>query len=109
VCSDATACQTLPLADFGSTRFTLARAETTGGRTGAISDRAWGRTRISLKPGGRRLIAAEQSGAGAGESTPSSLAANGSTFTVTYSRVAMPGSQFARARQASLQDGQLVH
>jgi hypothetical protein len=107
VCSLDTTCQTLPLADFGSTRFSLAKAQTARGHTGTISDRTWGWTKISLTPGGRKLVAAEQSTGLAGESTPSALAGGGSTFTVTYSRAVVPGT--FQTQRASVQEGRLVH
>lgn len=107
VCAIDTTCQTLPLADFGTTRFRLAKAQTARGHTGTISDRTWGWTKISLTPGGRRLVATQQTAALAGESTPSGLARGGSTFTVTYSRVAVPGT--FQPQRASVQEGRLVH
>jgi hypothetical protein len=107
LCTLDISCQTLPLADFGSTRFSLAGARTTGGHAGTISDRNWGWTRINLTPGARRLVSAERSATVAGESTPSPLAGGGSSFTVTYSRVTVPGT--VRAQRASVQAGRLVH
>ena len=47
VCS-GNACQTLPLADFGSTGFTAARATATTGHVGTIDDRRWTTTKIVL-------------------------------------------------------------
>jgi hypothetical protein len=82
VCQGQSTCQTLPLADFGSTGFSSARATTTAGHTGAIQDRRWTTTKISLAEGGHRFVG----GAVASTATavPSSLSAKGSAFTVTY-------------------------
>jgi Peptidase A4 family len=102
-------CQTLPLADFGSASFNLAQARSTTGRVGSISDPAWRWTKLRLLPGGTRFVAAQGGGTSAGESTSSLLAANGTQFTVSYSQIAVPDTAFARARQASLSDGHLVH
>jgi hypothetical protein len=107
VCGIYTPCQTLPLADFGTTRFSRATAQTVRGHAGTISDHSWGWTKISLTPGGRSLVAAERSAAMAGASTPSALAHGGSAFTVTYSRVGLPGA--VEAQRASVQEGRLVH
>src|ERR1700757_5233678 len=82
VCS-GNACQTLPLADFGSTGFTAARATATTGHVGTIDDRRWTTTKIVLAEGGRQFI-----GGGPGDpfatATPSSLSAKDTAFTVTY-------------------------
>ena len=102
-------CQTLPLADFGSAGFNVARARSTTGRVGSISDRGWDWTRLRLLPGGKRFVEAPQGGITAGESTPSLLSANGAEFTVSYSQVSVMAPPFMRARQASLSDGYLVH
>jgi Peptidase A4 family len=103
VCGVAAAsfCRTLPLADFGSTGFTAARATAAAGQTGSIADRAtsaagqtgsiadrrWTTTRISLSEGGRRFIdIGGPTGRAAAVVTavPSALTAAGSAFTVTY-------------------------
>jgi Peptidase A4 family len=104
VCSSSS-CQTLPLADFGSTGFTAARAVTTAGHTGTIDDRTWTTTRITLAEGGRRFISA---GAGApfATATPSSLTARDSAFTVTY-RGSSGGFTSSMAKQVSA--ARLVH
>lgn len=83
VCSSASSCRTLPLADFGSTGFTAAGATTTSGHRGTINDRQWKTTRISLASTGPTFVsAASATPAGA---VPSALSARGSAFTVTYS------------------------
>ena len=81
------ACQTLPLADFGSTGFSAARATSTSGHTGSIRDRKWTTTKISLTEDGRRFIGIggpPGQAAAAVTAVPSALAAAGSAFTVTY-------------------------
>jgi Peptidase A4 family len=105
-CVDANTCQTLPLANFGSATFTLARAQSVGGHTGAISDSSWDTTKIKLTPGGRRFVSGGTDAAGA--ATPSSLTARGSSFKVTFSTVSVT-NPFFRARTTSVRDGYIVH
>ena len=81
-CTSANFCVPLPLTNFGSMRFTSAKATTTKGRQGSISSPAWGSTAIVLAPGARRFIAY----GAASDSTPSGLTAAGSSFGVRYSR-----------------------
>jgi hypothetical protein len=82
VCSRNWDCHTLPLADFGSAGFTSAHAVASTGRRGTINDSAWTRTKISLSSTGRTFVSnPTQASATA---VPSSLAARGSAFTVTY-------------------------
>jgi hypothetical protein len=86
-CSSTNSCQTLPLANFGSTAFDAAGAQATGQRSGAISSKSWGLTKITLEPGGPRFAGFHGSGSAAGSATPSGLTGNGSSFTVTYAAV----------------------
>jgi hypothetical protein len=108
-CFSGAPCQTLPLANFGSTTFSGALARSTSGHAGTISDRAWRWTQIRLTPGGRRFVVAAGSTPAAGAATPSALAANGSQFSVVYSSVSAQRTAFLRARQASLGAGHIVH
>jgi hypothetical protein len=81
----------LPLADFGSVRFTKAIAMSTSGHAGTIADHAWTETRIELVgrggpggpggPPGFGPLAAADAATGA---LPGALAASGSAFTVTF-------------------------
>jgi hypothetical protein len=110
VCTAASqqSCQTLPLADFGSTGFTAARATATTGHAGAIDDRHWTTTKITLAEGGHHFIGA---GASYGQAmpvtaVPSTLTAGASAFTVTY-QGATPGVVQSARRQVA--DAQLVH
>lgn len=105
VCS-ANSCQTLPLADFGSTGFTAASAVTTSGHTGMIDDHHWTTTRITLAEGGRRFISAGSPGAPFATATPSSLTASDSAFTVTY-RGSSGGFTSSMAKQVAA--ARLVH
>lgn len=76
-------CRLLPLADFGTATFGRARAQTTVGHLGPISDHRWGTTRITLAGSGQRFI---NNSATASQSLASAspLTADGSSFTVTY-------------------------
>jgi Peptidase A4 family len=106
-CVSATQCQTLPLANFGSARFTLARTEATTGQAGTIVDRSWNTTKIRLRPGGHEFIN-YRPGDRAGAASPSPLSAGGSAFSVTYSTVRVPNA-FDSARSATVRAGYLVH
>lgn len=108
-CISDGACQTLPLADFGTTTFNSAQAKTTTGRGGSISSSAWGFTKLLLRPGGRRFVVATNDGVPVGQSKPSTLSGNGSQFSVSYSAVQLKGNPFLGARQASVRDARLVH
>ncbi len=78
-------CTPLPLADFGSVKFTNAYA-TSGGRTGSIS--AWTTQAISLAPSSSNLYSYYGYGQPAPSNTagaqPSSLSSNGTDFSVSY-------------------------
>jgi hypothetical protein len=108
-CISDGACETLPLADFGTTTFNSAQAKTTTGRVGSISSSAWGFTKLFLRPGSRRFVVATNGGVPVGQSKPSALSGNGSQFSVSYSEVQMKGNPFLGARQASVRDARLVH
>jgi len=108
-CVSDTACETLPLADFGTATFNSAEAKTTTGHIGSIADATWGYTKLRLLPGGRRFVVASNDGVPVGEAKPSELSSDGSQFSVSYSEISLQGNPFLRARQASLRDGYLVH
>ena len=111
VCSGAgeNTCQTLPLADFGSTAFTSAAASSTGGHTGKIDDPRWTTTKITLAQDGRQFIGA---GGPPGQTAsvigaaPSALTAGGSAFTITYRGSTGGVTQSAFRRVTA---GHLVH
>jgi hypothetical protein len=104
--SDGT-CQTLPLANFGSTNFRLARAVSTAGHTGSISDSSWGTTKIDLTPDGRRFASLGGRNQ-VGTAIASALAASGDAFSVTY-RGLTPGTVPSVSRRHLRLAGHLVH
>lgn len=108
-CVSPTSCRTLPLANFGSARFTLASARSTTGHSGTISDPDWGATMIRLTPGGRRFVLSGGSPAAGGGALPSALSANGSSFEVRYSRSVGRAIAAAWQPSATLRAGQLFH
>jgi len=97
-CFNASSCQTLPLANFGSATFSNARAESVDGHVGTISDPAWGYTEIRLRPQGRRFVSRHRSSAPAGAANPSALSTDGSSFTVTFLRVSVRSRYFLSRR-----------
>lgn len=107
-CTTINSCQTLPLADFGSVNFSGARAQATSGARGSISDSHWGRTKITLLPGGRSFIVYHGVGIPAGAAMPSNLQDGGTKFRVKFSEVQLQGNAFERARVAA-GPGYLVH
>ncbi|MGZ6712750.1 MAG: G1 family glutamic endopeptidase [Solirubrobacteraceae bacterium] len=98
VCTSAVSCHTLPLADFGSAGFSSASAVTTTGHRGTIADRRWTATRISLAATGRQFVS--NPGAPLATAVPSTLSADGSAFTVTYSGSGAPSGPVQGARMA---------
>ena len=107
-CVSANACETLPLANFGSAEFLAGSAVSTGGVSGGIANPAWQTTKIKLVPGGRRFVASGSSVSSVGSAAPSALGTNGRSFTVSYSLV--PATSQLFARQASvLRAGYLLH
>ena len=87
-CSGATDCQTLPLADFGSAAITGARATTTAGHRGSITDRRWSTTKISLAESARRFAGSPADRPVLAQ--PSPLSADGTGFTVSYTGTTAP-------------------
>jgi hypothetical protein len=82
-CTSSSDCQSLPLADFGSTSFSSAGATTLNGHTGAIRSPWWATTEIKLVPRAARFVSGVIAGA-AGEAVPSTLSSSGAAFTVNY-------------------------
>jgi hypothetical protein len=81
----STACQTLPLTDFGQALFRNARAQTAAGKTGTISSSAWHRTKINLTAQGQIFSGNRPGITTLGASAaPSALNPFGGSFTVTY-------------------------
>jgi hypothetical protein len=83
-------CAQLPVSNFGTELFSHARATTTTGHRGTITDSAWTPTQIQLSQGGTRRPGFADASSTAG-ATPSALAGSGSSFTVSYSQTA-PGT-----------------
>jgi len=108
-CLSNNSCQTLPLANFGSTTFDRARAESTRGHTGSIADHAWHSTEISLAPEGRHFVIYRGPNATPGSATPSALGPNGSSFKVTYHEAPIPVTPTFSQRRAPARAAQLVH
>lgn len=108
LCVSLTSCQTLPLANFGSATFDLARAVSVSGQSGSITSPAWHWTKIQLTPSGRHFVVYRGSGNSAGAASPSALRSNGTSFKVTYARVKAPPSPFFTSRDLLL-EGQLYH
>jgi Peptidase A4 family len=101
-CVGPSACESLPLADFGTASFSAASVETRLGHRGTIVDPDWHRTKISLVPGGRQFGSNEQDGFAVGGAVPSALTPDGSAFTVSYDTVFVPGPQgLARRREVA--------
>jgi hypothetical protein len=92
LCASATVsdmgCSSTALANFGTTGFTTARATTTGGHTGTISDPNYKATAITLTPAGRRRFAGTQAPTDttAGAATPGALSATGGGFQIAYAQ-----------------------
>jgi hypothetical protein len=82
-CRGSSFCRVLPLANFGSATFTAARAVSTTGNTGSISNSRWGTTEITLAGSAHHFVD-NRNGAIGAQASVSSLSANGSSFTVTY-------------------------
>lgn len=97
-CLNANQCETLPLADFGSVRFTHARGRTAGGHVGTISDPRFAITKVSLSTAGAG-IGPGLTGA-ADVASPSVLSHHGGTFTVGF----VQGAQVASAARAAAPD-----
>jgi Peptidase A4 family len=108
-CIDLNICQTLPLANFGTSTFTSAGAKLVRGHAGSISDPAWGCTRINLTPGGRQFVVYHGPSVQVGTAAPGALRSGGSSFTVIYSQVSVEGNPFLSPRRTLLRSGHLVH
>jgi hypothetical protein len=107
LCSEGAACQILPLADFGTATVTSATATTTRGARGPISDRAWNTSKITLASQGHHFI---NGGAPAGSvgASPSSLAARGGSFTITYEGPTAATATSAAVRRAAVRSETLT-
>jgi hypothetical protein len=106
-CNGTYSCQTLPLANFGTTSFSSATAQSTSGRHGSIASSNWSVTKINLLPGGQRFTAFP--GRALGTATVSSLKAGGSAFNVAYSTGSGASTYISVRSAAARASGQLVH
>src|SRR5437763_16623821 len=86
------ACQTLPLANFGRAGFTLARAQLVSGQVGTISNAGGQDTKIILGPRAPLFVSIHPCQVPVGTATPSALVNSGSSFTITYHRRYVQGS-----------------
>lgn len=106
--ASSASCTVLPLADFGTSSFSSARATTVGGHVGTISDRHWTPTAITLNTSSGAVRGPQDVVASTGATaTPGALAANGGGFAVVYGAGAAvatgpgsgPGGRFSLARR----------
>lgn len=104
-CLSLNTCQTLPLADFAPTRFASATARSSAGHSGSISDAKWRWTKITLTPGGRRFAAYQGSGPAAGAASPSSLLADGRSFSVSWAQASAGASPAVQNRRTTIRAG----
>ena len=86
-CTAANVCHTLPLADFGSVRFTRARAVTTAGRVESIGDLRRRTTRIEMKNAASGRVVSD---VGLVTATPSALTDGGHAFRIAVSGAPSP-------------------
>jgi hypothetical protein len=92
-CDGSGSCQTLPLTDFGSAHFSADSAQTVSGHGGAISDPAWGRTRLVLSQTPAPFTGLDTRRT----STPTTLE-RGNAFAVHYGQAALaPALRLAAA------------
>ena len=107
-CININTCQTLPLADFGTAKFTSARAQGSKGHVGPIAPAPWSNTKLILTPGRRRFVSYLGNGASGGAASPSALSAGGSAFSVSFAAQSNPFMTVRAAAPARLA-GQLYH
>jgi Peptidase A4 family len=85
---DATSCSPLPLTNFGTVKFSGATATASDGHTGPVSDSDWTTTQVVLQNEGGGSGAAQfatDTGAASAGAAPSSLSADGESFSVAWS------------------------
>jgi hypothetical protein len=111
-CISASACQTLPLADFGTAAFGIAYAKSASGKLGAVTSPWWGATSITLQSHARRYVTYRAGASADGAAVPAPLAAVGSAFAVTYQapqQVAVQTNPFFSARRSADTPTYIVH
>lgn len=87
-CTSSGDCVPLPLTNFGTVPFSSARATTSDGYIGTISDPGWSATAIVLQgSGGDGFLQRRFGGIStAADATPSDLSPNGGAFSVTWAQ-----------------------
>ena len=108
-CLGQYACESLPLANFGSVPFGSATATTLNGAAGPIASGHWGRTTIDLIAANQRMIVARNTSGVLGTAMPSRLSGGGSSFDVTYAPAPTSGGQSFASRLARLGGGYIEH
>lgn len=111
-CLTVNACQTLPLADFGTAAFSSAKAVGLLGHPGSIASGRWSFTKITLMPGGRRFAGYQGYGGPSGAAVPSALQSGGSAFSVDFAPVPSTPTMTPRAALAAdvpVPAGRLFH
>lgn len=107
LCTTASDCQALPLADFGSAAVTGASATTTAGYRGSIADRHWATTKITLAEDARRFVGHPASRPILAQ--PSALSASGTGFTVSYTGTATSATAHAATAHATTAQATTPH
>jgi hypothetical protein len=100
-CVGQSACQTLPLANFGTAAFTGAAATSSIGHTNGINDPSWQATKIKLVASGGRFSVDNGAASILGTATPSAVRADDRSFNVSYSTLATSGKAPALARDSA--------
>jgi hypothetical protein len=97
-CVSANVCHVLPLTNFGSMRFSAAKAVTIHYQSGAISDSTWSTTKIILSDGAPVFPGL---GGGSGGATPTALGNSGLSFGIHYTTAKGSAASAARAQSAT--------
>lgn len=84
-CTSYGRCRALSLTNFGTVKFSSARATTSDGHTGTISDSAWTATAIQLDSQSGDPFGRFGTQISATQALPSALSTDGSAFSVTWS------------------------
>ena len=83
VALQGSSCLQTTIADFGSTRFSAAKATTARGHVGTITDRRWNATAVTLAGGSVESFGDRETAVSASSGArPTSLSADGSAFDV---------------------------
>lgn len=108
LCSLRRGCETQPLADFGSVRFSHARATGIRGHVGGVRDRAWAATRIDLVAGGHSSGPGHfAGGAASGGASTADLSPSRTSFAIAYKagETSTPGPNQERVRSRIVRSG----